>query len=400
MKSKGNIGILGTVRYVLLFCVIVAGLMTIVATSGPGGSGSSSEGSGTGTLSVGLTDAFTDDYKAVYVTISEVRVHMPGGDFETVAFPGKTYNLLELVNGLVAELALTDLEAGDYTQMRLILGSDPDDGNNILGTPHPFANYVIDRSDNEFELKTPSAQQSGIKIVHGFTINDGGVTELVLDFDAQRSVVKTGNLKYLLKPTIKVIDTAVSSTVSGIVTVGTAGIEGEGVEGVFVSAQIYDESAVNKEDEVHIQASTITDENGAYKMILDAGTYNVVAYKNGYFLSCKNVVIEPGSDFTGEDLPLIGANTGTVSGYVEITGDGKDDSAILSFRQEAECTGGSAPEQVEVKSLNVVNKGNYSEEILPEGTYDLVASSVGRITQADGIIVTSGENSESYILFP
>ena len=39
MMSKDNIGILGMVRYLLLFCVIAVGLMTIVATGGDDGSG-------------------------------------------------------------------------------------------------------------------------------------------------------------------------------------------------------------------------------------------------------------------------------------------------------------------------------------------------------------------------
>ncbi len=56
----------------------------------------------------------------------------------------KTYNLLELVNGVLEELGMTELPAGHYTQMRLFIGDDPDDGVNIFGDPHEFANYVID----------------------------------------------------------------------------------------------------------------------------------------------------------------------------------------------------------------------------------------------------------------
>lgn len=380
MMSKNNIGILGVVRYLFLFCVIVVGFMAIVATGGGDGGG------GSGTLSLGLTDASTDDYQAVYVTINEVQVHMPDGEWEVVGSPETTYNLLELVNGMIEELALTELGAGDYTQMRLILGEGidgADDGTNILGDPHPFANYIIDTAGDDFELKTPSAQQSGIKIVHGFTIVGGGVTELILDFDAQKSVVKTGGGKYLLKPTIKVIDTAVSSTISGTVTDGT-----DPIEGASVSAQVYDDFATDVKDEVLTQASTITDVNGDYKMILEAGTYNIVAYKDDYSSGCTNVILEFGTDLTDEDFTLSDADTGTVSGSVEIEGGGEEDSATLSFRQE--CDG----EQIEVKSLNVVHEGSYSEETLPEGTYDLVASAEGKVTHESIIEVNDGENTD------
>ncbi len=369
MMSKDNIGILGMVRYLLLFCVIAVGFIAIVATGGGGGGGSGDGGSGT--LSIGLTDASTDDYNAVYVTINEVQVHMADGEWEVVGSPEQTYNLLELVNGIIEQLALTELEAGDYTQMRLILGENPDGhdgGENILTNTHPYANYIIDTSNNEVELKTPSAHQSGIKIVHGFTINDGEVTELVLDFDAQKSVVKTGGGKYLLKPTIKVIDIAASSTISGTVTHDT-----DPIGGASVSAQVYDDSATATDikDEVLIQASTITDENGEYKMILEAGTYNIVAYKDGYSPVCTNVVLAIDTDLTDEDFTLSEADTGTVSGSVVIEDGGEEDSATLSFRQE--CGG----EQIEVKSLNVGYEGGtwtYSDVTLPEETYDVIAS--------------------------
>jgi hypothetical protein len=53
-----------------------------------------------GTLSAGLTDASTENYKAVYVTISQVKVQMPEGYWKVVGTPNKTYNLLDLVNEL------------------------------------------------------------------------------------------------------------------------------------------------------------------------------------------------------------------------------------------------------------------------------------------------------------
>lgn len=400
MMSKENTGVLGMVRYLLLFCVIAVGFIAIVATGGGDGDGDG----GSGTLSLGLTDASTDDYNAVYVTINEVQVHMADGEWEVVSSPEQTYNLLELVNGIIEQLALTELEAGDYTQMRLILGENPDGhdgGENILDETHSYANYIIDTSDNVVELKTPSAQQSGIKIVHGFTINDGGVTELVLDFDAQKSVVKTGGGQYILKPTIKVIDTAVSSTISGTVTDFDTD---EGIEGVTVSAQVYDDSATDKKDEVLIQASTITDENGEYKMILEAGTYNIVAYKDNYSPECTKVVLESGTDLMDKDFTLSDANPGIVSGSVEITGGGEEDSATLSFRQE--CVG----EQIEVKSLNVGYAGGtwtYSGVTLPVGTYAVVASADmadeadERTTQEiTGFGVASGANTVPDIIFP
>ncbi|MDL1978816.1 MAG: DUF4382 domain-containing protein, partial [Deltaproteobacteria bacterium] len=62
-----------------------------------------------------------------------------------------------------------------------------------------------------------SKRASGIKILHGFDINKGQTTELILDFDASRSIVKAGSSgKWLLKPTIKVLDTEEYSVISGM----------------------------------------------------------------------------------------------------------------------------------------------------------------------------------------
>ena len=80
----------------LLYLVLALCALFVLPSCGGGGGGDGT--AQTGTLSVGLTDASTDEYKAVYVTITEVQVHMGGGSWKVVGSPNKTYNLLDLTN--------------------------------------------------------------------------------------------------------------------------------------------------------------------------------------------------------------------------------------------------------------------------------------------------------------
>lgn len=54
-----------------------------------------------------------------------------------MADPDKTVNLLELINGVLSELGIAERATGHHTQMRLILGDQPDDSLNLLSEPHP-----------------------------------------------------------------------------------------------------------------------------------------------------------------------------------------------------------------------------------------------------------------------
>jgi len=120
-----------------------------------------------------------------------------------IAAPNTTYNLLELQDGVEAVLGEDNLTAGHYTQIRLILGTEPDDGNNTLEVAHDFANYVISEG-TVYPITIPSAFQSGIKLIKGFDVIANTTTTLTLDFDAAKSVSNIGNGEWKMKPTITI----------------------------------------------------------------------------------------------------------------------------------------------------------------------------------------------------
>ncbi len=359
----------------------------LLAGCGGGGGGSSSGGGGIGTLSLSLADAPSPAYNAVYVTVTEVQVHQPGTNennqrnWHSVDMPRTpmTVNLLDLVNGVREDLGLVDLDEGAYTQMRLIIGQTPERNGaiNILSQAHPYANYVIDLNDVYHELKVPSGSQSGYKIVGGFDINANSTTELILDFDANRSVVVAGNSdQWLLKPTVKVKYPDEDALIEGQVTYLAVG-----VSGTLVSAQVFT-AAGPLEDQVAIQASTVTDSNGYYELFVEDGTYTLVVFSPNHATQTKTVTAGPGAVVT-ENISLASRGMGTFAGSVTIAGAGSEQYATLSFRQ----TAGSG--QVEVYSVNVRDGYTYSVS-LPFGDYTIVASSYSIATRSYSSSISVG----------
>lgn len=179
--------------------VLLAGLALL---SGCGGG----DGTPTGTLSLSITDQPACGYDHVFITVEKVRVHQSETaddndagwqDIPIIGAP-RRIDLLALTNGVLEALGQTVLPAGKYTQMRLVLAD-----NNVT----PFANSVVfSDSKNEEELKTPSGQQSGVKMNVDITVEPDRVADFVLDFDACKSIVVAGSSgKYLLKPVVRVI---------------------------------------------------------------------------------------------------------------------------------------------------------------------------------------------------
>ena len=189
--------------------LLLAGLVTGCGSGGDGGGAASAQ---PGTLGVSMTDAPACGYDEVNVTVSKVRVHQSSSADENSAGwtditlnPPRKINLLNLndptqTNGALENLGETSLAAGHYTQLRLVLVSN---GNNPIP---PFANSVVlSGVPGEIVLVTPSAIQSGIKLINQFDVASGQRVDLLLDFDACKSIVITGSGKYILKPVIKVI---------------------------------------------------------------------------------------------------------------------------------------------------------------------------------------------------
>lgn len=372
---------------------ISALLFLVLAACGPGGDGGSRYG-GSGTLALSLTDASTDQYRAIYITIDEVQIHLGGNEnsaanWVTLQMPQSplTLDLLQLANGVRENLGLATLPAGDYTQMRMIIGRAPDSSINLISQAHPYANYLIDQGNTVRELKIPSGFKTGVKIVNGFTIQAGETTELILDFDACRSVVQAGTSgNWHLKPTIKVAEESEHAIIQGQVTNTT----GSAVQGAVVSIQTFDDTAADARDRVMVRAATISDEFGYYTLISSPGTYNLVAYKSGYQPGYTSITASMGEIVDTADTHFeLGdaAQTGSLSGTILINGATGEQYATISILQAGTILGNDTA--IEVSSINVINGSAYSMT-LPAGNYTCIASSSGYVTREYDVTVPDG----------
>lgn len=111
------------------------------------------------------------------------------------------YNLLDFQNGVDTMIATGALDSCTVSQIRLILGN---------------RNTVVVDSMS-YPLKVPSGSTSGLKLQVHHELKAGVAYHVLLDFDANKSVVKTGNNQYILKPVIRTIDTAISGSIKGMV---------------------------------------------------------------------------------------------------------------------------------------------------------------------------------------
>jgi len=146
---------------------------------------------GTGTLVMKLTDAPGLNITEALVNISQVMVHYAGvdqndtnGTWLTVVNESQTFDLIQLQDATEV-LGGVNLTAGWYTQIRLFVDK---------------ALVTIDGV--QYDLKISSKK---VKLITPFLVQDDETLTLTLDFDVQKSVHKTGNNKYIMKPTLKVI---------------------------------------------------------------------------------------------------------------------------------------------------------------------------------------------------
>lgn len=132
-----------------------------------------------------------NNYEAVNIDIQQVSYHVTtdtsatSGWFDLETNSG-IYNLMDFMANDTLLAFDTVVEVQSIQQIRLLLG----DSNTV----------VVDT--NTYEIKTPSGQTSGLKLLVNAELEPDKSYIINVIFDPEQSVVETGNGNYLLKPVI------------------------------------------------------------------------------------------------------------------------------------------------------------------------------------------------------
>jgi hypothetical protein len=185
------------------------------------------------------------------IVMRRIEIHRSGASAElgwrVINGEVASYDVLKLRNGVSQVVASEQIPEGKYDAIRIVM-----EGSNVwIGGQYRL-------------LELPPNVAGGFVLQYPITIAAGEFYELVLDFDAYRSIKQTGPNTYQLNPAIRAQDALLTGSVSGSVV---------GTDNNTKAVNSYISSAVGTD-----VASTLTDTTSFGSFLLMAipeGLYDV-----------------------------------------------------------------------------------------------------------------------------
>ena len=274
-----------------LFKGFTAVIIALTLSACGGGGSSSSEGS----ITLSIADAPIDGATAVTVNFIGVQLKPRNGPpividlVDPATDDPLAIELMGLTGGVTDDLLTSyTIEPGEYIWVRLLVAEDA-------------GSIDVEGGGNE-PLTIPSGGTRGLQLNHDFTIAAGGITRFTIDFDLRKSV-HVANNKYILRPTLRIVDNIEVGTLTGSVDNGLL-VGGEGCrdEGGNVNAAIYVYSGAGvTPDDIFISdteantgplTSVNVAEDGSFTVVfIEAGEYTVA-------VTCQVGMENPATDDT------------------------------------------------------------------------------------------------------
>lgn len=177
-----------------------------------GGGGSNEPEPQFGKITLGVTDAPVDGAEHVVVEFTGVELKAsgePGPEVFNFSTP-RQIDLLALEGG-GSEILLRDevVPAGNYEWIRLKVNAG-----------RTASDSYVDLADgSRHSLFIPSGNESGLKLIRGFTVGAGSTTNFTIDFDLRRSVVRPPGQAgdFVLKPVLRLVDNLQVGGLAGVI---------------------------------------------------------------------------------------------------------------------------------------------------------------------------------------
>lgn len=214
---------------------------------------------------------------------------LPGG-FITLATDTQQFNLLDLQNGLTADMVKMEIGVGTYDFIRM----------------HVVSSKIILADGTEFAMKIPSGMQSGLKIKLDppLVVEDGTVNEILVDFNLSKSFIVQGNMMskhgikgFLFKPVIRAQCQVHGGSIWGTVTETGATVVPEAEVKVLAADTVF--------------SSALTTADGKYGLVgIPVGNYRMVCEKEGYVSSDTVDVVVNAQEKTIQNFTLTKQSSG------------------------------------------------------------------------------------------
>jgi len=280
------------------------------------------------------------------------------------------FNLLELRNGVTADLVEMGIEPGNYDLIRLYVDE---------------AALKV-KEGGEYKVKVPSGQQTGIKIFMepALKVVSELTTEVVLDFNLEKSFILKGNANtpagikgFNFKPVVKALNKTTDGTLAGEVFDADT-------EDLLPGISVWIE-----QDETVISSGS-TDGQGYYSLSgIPAGFYDAIAGSDGFYNDTVEGVQIVEGNLTVQDF-ILTPITGMLEGVViDLEADTSLPGAIVWIEQE----------EIEIASDTTDEEGYYSIPGIRLGVYDVIASIEGFVNDTiENVEILEGDQTVDFAL--
>ncbi len=223
-----------------------------------------------GNANVEVTDAAVDaeNISGVYLAVSEIQASA-NGSVKTIATfnTPKTFNVMAYQEGSTYALGSGELEVGNYDEISFILAEGE--------------SYIEYTDQTTAELQIPNGTSSGYKVDGDFQISANNQTNLVVDIDLRKALVKSSETAFKLRSTARLVLNESSSTINGEVSNYTHSSDSKVavyayLEGTYEASESSEPAEGKSRFENSINSAVVNEDGSFTLAFMEQGNYEIV----------------------------------------------------------------------------------------------------------------------------